>query len=98
MASGRRRRDRGYANDVSITSFTTTGPEGSSVLARLAPALVRHRRLVLVLAVLTLVVAGAYGGGVASSLTGGGFDDPASPSSRAATTIEATFQQGQPDL
>jgi RND superfamily putative drug exporter len=68
------------------------------VLARLAPILVRRRRLVLLIAVIALAVAGAYGGGVVSSLTGGGFDDPASPSSRAATVIDATFQQGQPDL
>ncbi len=68
------------------------------MLARLAPTLVRRRRLVLIVAVAVLAIAGAYGGGVVSSLTGGGFDDPSSPSSRAANVIDATFQQGQPDI
>jgi putative drug exporter of the RND superfamily len=68
------------------------------VLARLAPTLVRRRRLVLLIAVIALAVAGAYGGGVVSSLTGGGFDDPSAQSSRAADVVDASYNQGQPDL
>jgi RND superfamily putative drug exporter len=68
------------------------------MLSRLAPVLVRRRRLVLVLALIALVVAGAYGGKVASSLVGGGFNDPAAPSTRAAAFIKTTFNQGEPDL
>jgi RND superfamily putative drug exporter len=52
----------------------------------------------LIAAVLFLAVAGAFGGGVVSSLVGGGFDDPAAESSRASDVIESTFREGDPQL
>jgi RND superfamily putative drug exporter len=68
------------------------------MLARLAPVLVRRRRLVLVLAVVLLALAGVFGGGVVSKLVGGGFQDPGAPSTKAENVIESTFRQGQPQL
>jgi len=44
------------------------------------------------------VVAGALGGGVASRLSSGGFEDPSSESSRAGDAIEREFGEQQPDL
>ena len=68
------------------------------MLARLAPVLVRRRRLVLVLAVALLALAAVFGGGVVSKLVGGGFQDPGAPSTKAENIIESTFHQGQPQL
>jgi putative drug exporter of the RND superfamily len=68
------------------------------VLARLAPALVRRPRLVLVAALFLLVAAGAYGGGVVSSLGGGGFEDPGSESVAADDALDDTFGQGEANL
>src|SRR5262245_57226175 len=68
------------------------------MLARLAPVLIRRRRLVLVLAVVLLALAGVFGGGVVSKLIGGGFQDPGAPSTKAENIIESTFKQGQPQL
>jgi RND superfamily putative drug exporter len=64
------------------------------VLGRLAPVLVAHRRLVLVLAALFLVLAGGLGGGVAQKLSAGGFSDEKAESSRAAKALEDTFGTG----
>jgi RND superfamily putative drug exporter len=44
------------------------------------------------------VAAAFLGGGVASRLSSGGFDDPASESSRATDTIKRDFGKQQPDL
>jgi putative drug exporter of the RND superfamily len=68
------------------------------MLSRLAPMLVRRRRLVLLIAVITLAVAGAFGGGVAKNLVGGGFDDPGAESSQAKAILEDQFGQGEPNL
>jgi RND superfamily putative drug exporter len=68
------------------------------MLSRLAPHLVRQRRLILVVGLLLVVAAGAYGGGVADRLTTGGFDDPNAESSRAADVLEATFGTREPQL
>lgn len=68
------------------------------MLARLAPLFVGRRRLVLVLTAVALALAGAYGGGVAGSLSGGGFDDAGAESSLAATALEESFATGEPDL
>ena len=68
------------------------------MLARLAGAVVLRRRLVLVLAVLFLALAGGIGGGVAKELSGGGFDDPKAPSERAARLLEKQFGTGAPNL
>jgi RND superfamily putative drug exporter len=64
------------------------------MLGRLAPVLVARRRLVLVLAVVFLALAGGLGGGVAKHLSAGGFDDPNSESERAARALESTFHTG----
>jgi RND superfamily putative drug exporter len=64
------------------------------VLTRLAPVLVARRRLVLVLAVLFLALAGGLGGGVAKELSAGGFDDPKAESEVAARALENTFRTG----
>jgi putative drug exporter of the RND superfamily len=68
------------------------------MLARLAPTLVRHRRLVLVVAVIALAIAGAFGGGVAKNLVGGGFENPGAESSKAKAILETQFGQGEPNL
>jgi RND superfamily putative drug exporter len=48
--------------------------------------------------VVFFIAAALLGGGVASRLGSGGFDDPASESSRAADTIKHDFGKQQPDL
>ncbi|HEX7134144.1 MAG TPA: hypothetical protein VF228_16325, partial [Iamia sp.] len=68
------------------------------MLSRLAHLTVRRRVLVLVLAVVGFVLAGAIGGGVAEHLSSGGFDDPASESSRAEEALEDTFGTGAPNI
>jgi RND superfamily putative drug exporter len=68
------------------------------MLSRLAPTLVRRRRLVLLVSVIALAIAGAYGGGVAKNLVGGGFDDAGAESSKAKATLEREFGQGEPNL
>src|SRR5262245_64726771 len=81
-----------------MRTYRWSAPKGFPVLSRLADFLIGRRRLVLATAVVLLAVAGAYGGGVVSSLVGGGFNDPAAESTRAADTIESTFRQGEPQL
>ncbi len=68
------------------------------MLDRVARLVVRRRWPVLGLALLALVGAGAFGGGVADRLTGGGFDDPGSESYRADQILEHTFGETQPNL
>jgi putative drug exporter of the RND superfamily len=53
---------------------------------------------VLVGTVVFFVVAVVLGGGVASRLSSGGFEDPSSESTRAGDTIEREFGEQQPDL
>ncbi len=64
------------------------------MLARLAPVLVARRRLVLVLAVLFLALAGGLGAGVATELSAGGFADPKQQSEVAASALERDFGTG----
>ena len=66
--------------------------------ASLARLIVRRRRLVLVLAVLFMGVAGAFGGSVAKNLSNGGFDDPHAESSKARAFVDANFGGGSPNL
>jgi RND superfamily putative drug exporter len=68
------------------------------MLARLAATVIHRRRFVLVAALLVLVLAGVYGGGVASNLTGGGFDSTSSESAKAKALIEDQFGQSDPNL
>jgi RND superfamily putative drug exporter len=64
------------------------------MLARLAPVLVARRRLVLVLAVIFLAIAGGLGGSVAKELSAGGFSDPKQQSEVAAAALEKDFGTG----
>jgi RND superfamily putative drug exporter len=68
------------------------------MLARLAAVAVVRRRLVLILAVVFLALAGAVGGGVAKELSGGGFDDPKAPSEQAAGLLHDQFGAGSPTV
>ncbi|WP_406147773.1 MMPL family transporter [Streptomyces anulatus] len=58
---------------------------------RLAELAIRRSRSVLVVAAVALVLMGAVGAGAFGKLLGGGFDDPSSPSSRAAVVIDEKF-------
>ncbi|MGW3570228.1 MMPL family transporter [Streptomyces sp. NPDC000941] len=64
---------------------------------RIAELAIRRSRLVLIFAVLTLALMSAVGAGAFDKLKGGGFDDPASPSTRAAEVIDEKFG-GETDL
>jgi RND superfamily putative drug exporter len=68
------------------------------MLARLGRFTVHHRKAVLVGTAVFFVLAGALGGGVASRLSSGGFDDPSSESSRARDAIEREFGDQDPDV
>ena len=58
----------------------------------------RRPRLVLALALLFLGMAGGVGGGVAESLSNGGFEDPSSQSAQARSVLEDRFGAGAPNL
>ncbi|WP_406324682.1 MMPL family transporter [Streptomyces niveus] len=58
---------------------------------RIAELAIRRARLVLVVAVVAVALMGAVGAGAFSVLKGGGYDDPASQSSRAGKVIEEKF-------
>ena len=59
------------------------------MLARLADLVVRRRVVILALTLIGVLVAGAFGGGVASRLSSGGFDDAGSESFQAEQALEA---------
>ncbi|MGW1017494.1 MMPL family transporter [Streptomyces niveus] len=58
---------------------------------RIAELAIRRARLVLVAAAVAVALMGAVGAGAFSVLKGGGYDDPASQSSRAGKVIEEKF-------
>ncbi|MEU9955055.1 MMPL family transporter [Streptomyces sp. NPDC050982] len=58
---------------------------------RIAELAIRRSRLVLVVAVVAVALMGALGAGAFGKLLGGGYDDPASQSSRAAKVIDEKF-------
>ncbi|MEU0039678.1 MULTISPECIES: MMPL family transporter [unclassified Streptomyces] len=58
---------------------------------RIAELVIRRSRLVLVVAVVAVALMGAAGAGAFGKLLGGGYDDPASSSSRAAEVIDNKF-------
>ncbi|RFU87523.1 MMPL family transporter [Streptomyces triticagri] len=64
---------------------------------RIAGLAIRRSRLILVIAALAVALMGALGAGAFTKLLGGGFDDPASDSSRAARVIDEKFG-GEPNL
>ena len=68
------------------------------MFTRLGEFTVRRRKAVLMVSVLLLVVAGTLGSGVFSHLSGGGFNDPASDSSRAEGALLTTFHTGVPNF
>jgi RND superfamily putative drug exporter len=68
------------------------------MLARLGRFTVAHRKAVLVGTAVFFVLAAVLGGGVASRLISGGFDDPGSESSRARDVIEREFGEQEPGL
>jgi RND superfamily putative drug exporter len=68
------------------------------MLTRFARLATRRSRTVLVAALLFVVVAGVLGGGVAENLVAGGFDDPATESSRAEEALADRFDTGVPNL
>src|SRR3954451_5542220 len=68
-----------------------------SMFTRLGRFTVRRRTGVLVGTVLVLVLAGFLGSGVFSKLSGGGFDNPSSDSTRAERALEDTFDSGSPN-
>jgi putative drug exporter of the RND superfamily len=68
------------------------------VLTRLARFLIRQRKPVLVGALLFVLVAGAFGGNVASRLSAGGFDDQSLESSRAQDLLRDNFGQSIPNM
>jgi RND superfamily putative drug exporter len=84
-----------------------TGRSGASVPARITePALFsrwgafvyRHRRIVLVLAIVTGVVAGSAAGRAASVLSAGGWLDPGSESAHVADRLASEFGAGRAAL
>jgi RND superfamily putative drug exporter len=68
------------------------------MLTRFARLATRRSRGVLIAAVLFVVLAGAFGGGVAENLTAGGFEDPASEFSRAEDALAERFDTGVPNV
>ncbi|MEP7055875.1 MAG: MMPL family transporter [Actinomycetota bacterium] len=68
------------------------------MLQGLARFVVRRRVAVLLLALVAIAGAGAYGGGVATKLSSGGFDDPASQSVAARALLTERFGAGEPNV
>ena len=68
------------------------------MLKRLARSLIRRRKAVLVGALLFVLVAGAFGGNVASRLSAGGFDDQSLESSQAEDLLRENFGQSIPNM
>ncbi len=66
--------------------------------ANLARYIVNHRRIVLVLGLVFVAVAGALGGNVAEKLSNGGFEDPNAESTQAKVLVENRFGGGTPNL
>ena len=68
------------------------------MFTRIGHFTVRRRRLVLALSGILVVLSAVLGTGVFSRLQAGGFDDPASESSRAAEAVAEDFRSGQPNV
>src|SRR5262245_29629450 len=66
--------------------------------ARLGQFLVRRRRWVLVIGLLAVVAAGAFGADVASKLSNGGFEDPSSDGAKATKILDDHFGAGEPNV
>jgi RND superfamily putative drug exporter len=68
------------------------------MLTRLAHLATRRSRAVLLAALLFVLFAGGFGGGVAENLTTGGFEDPATESARAEEALAERFDTGVPNV
>jgi RND superfamily putative drug exporter len=68
------------------------------VLTRLGIFIVRHRKAVLAGTAVFFAASLVFGGGVASKLISGGFEDPGAESTRASDAIAERFGSQQPDL
>ncbi|HKY67952.1 MAG TPA: MMPL family transporter [Acidimicrobiales bacterium] len=68
------------------------------MLTRLARLSTGRSWRVVIAAVLFVLVAGAFGGGVAEDLTTGGFEDPSTESSRADEALAERFGTGTPNV
>jgi len=68
------------------------------MLSALARFVVRRRKAVLVATLFFVVLAGAFGGTVAESLTSGGFDDPNAEATRATDLLEEEFGTREPQI
>ncbi|MFN2486907.1 MAG: MMPL family transporter [Acidimicrobiia bacterium] len=67
-------------------------------MRRVADLVVRWRVLILILALLGMVAAGAIGGGVAERLSNGGFEDPEAESVQAAEVLADQFGVSPPEV
>jgi RND superfamily putative drug exporter len=67
-------------------------------MQRLGRFVVRHPRGLLIASALFILLAGGLGAGVADHLSTGGFEDPASESTRAAARIQEAFGIADPDV
>ena len=68
------------------------------MLTRLAGLSTQRSWRVVIAAVAFVLVAGAFGGGVAENLTSGGFEDPATESARADEALADRFGTGTPNV
>ncbi len=68
------------------------------MLSRLARFVTSHSRQVLLLALLIVLAAAAYGSSAVSHLSSGGFTDSSSPSTKADALLSERFHQGDPNL
>ncbi len=68
------------------------------MLARLTRFSIHRRRLVLAGALVAFLVSAAIGGGVATRLSSGGFEDPGAPSTQVQHVLNDEFQSGTPNI
>ncbi len=68
------------------------------MLDRIANLTIARRRWVLIGALVAFVVSGAVGGGVASKLSSGGFDDPSAESTKVDAELADRFRTGTPNV
>ena len=66
--------------------------------AKLGEALVRRRRIVGIVALLLVLVAGGLGADVASKLSSGGYEDASADSTKAKALVEERFGSGDPNV
>ncbi len=87
-----------YIRFASATLGTPAACKGAFVLHRVALLAIAAPRRVLGLAALVMVAAAVFGLPVASSLSAGGFQDPAAESSRATGLLTDKFGRGEVQL